>query len=47
MSTSLVIDTLIAEEMLCTRVANMVMLPDKELTTENEANIPIVRSLKG
>lgn len=46
MSTSLVIDTSAAEEMLPTRVTNTVLLPNGVLTTENEANMPMVSSLK-
>jgi len=47
MSTSLAIDTLAAEEILCTRVSNMVLLLYGALTIENEADRPMVSSLRG
>lgn len=47
MSTSLAINTLAAKEMLCTRVTSMVVLPDRALTTKNEADRPTIKSLKG
>ncbi len=46
-STSLAIGTSAAEEMLRTRVTNTIVLPDGALTTENEADRPMVSSLKG
>lgn len=47
MSTRLAISTLAAEEMLHTRVTNMIMLPDGALTIEKEANRAMVSSSKG
>lgn len=47
MSTSLVINTFAAEEMLCTRVTNMIVLQDGALTIEKEADRAMVNSLKG
>ena len=45
--TSLTIGTLAAEDMLRTRMNNMVLLPDGALTTENEVDMTMVSSLKG
>lgn len=47
MSTNLAIDTLATAKMLCTRVTNVILLQDGALTIENEANRPMVSSLKG
>lgn len=47
MSTSLAIDTSATEEMLCTRVTNMIVLPNGALATEKEADKPTIRSFKG
>lgn len=33
--------------MLCTRVTNPILLPYGALTTENEAGMPMINSLKG
>ena len=41
-STSLAVDTLVAKEMLCTRVTNMIVLLDGALTIEKEADRPMV-----
>jgi len=47
MSTSLVVDTLVAEEMLHARMTNTIVLPDGALITENEVDRPMVSNLKG
>lgn len=47
MFTKLAIDTLAAEEMLCTWVNNMIVLLDGALTIQNEANRSTVSSLRG
>ena len=47
MSTSVVIGTSAVEEMLHTRVTNTIVLPDGALIAENEADRPMVSSLKG
>jgi len=46
-STRLKIGTSAAEEMLHTRVTNMIVLPDGALITAKEADRPTVNSLKG
>lgn len=46
-STSLAIDTSTVEKMLCTRVTNVILLPNGALTIENVADRTMVRSLKG
>jgi len=46
-STRLAVGTSAAEEMLHTRVTKTIMLPDGALTTEQEVERPMVRSLKG
>lgn len=33
--------------MLCVKASNVIVLPDGELTSENEANRPTVSALKG
>lgn len=46
-STSLVAGTLASEEMLRTKMTNIIVLLDGEFMMENEADIPIINSLKG
>lgn len=46
-STNLAVDTSTAKEMLSARVTNMIVLLDGALTTEKEADRPMVSSLKG
>jgi len=46
-STSLDVGTSAAEEMLYPRMTNTIVLPDGTLVTKNEANRPMVSSLKG
>lgn len=47
MSTSLAVGTSAAEEMFHARVTNTIMLPNGTLITKNEADGPMVSSLKG
>lgn len=47
MSTILAIGASVVIEMLCTRVNNVILLPDGALTTENEVDMPMISSLKG
>ena len=46
-STSLAIGTLAADEMLCAKMTNAIVLSDGALIAENEADRPMVSSLKG
>ena len=47
MSTSLAVGTSAIEEILRTRVTNMIVLPDGALTIENKSDRPMVIILKG
>jgi len=47
MSNSLAINALVVEEMLRTRVTNMIVPLNGALTTEKESDRPMVSSLKG
>lgn len=47
MSTSLAVDTSATEEMFCTMVTKTIVLQDGALIMEQEADRPMVSSLKG
>ena len=47
MPTNVVVNPLVAREMLCARVTNTIMLVDGALTIEKEVDKPMVSSLKG
>ena len=46
-STSLIVGTFMAEEMMRAQMTNTIELPDGALVTENEADKPMVNGLKG
>lgn len=47
LSTSLTVGTIATEEMLCAHTTNTIVLPERALVTSNEADKPMVSTLKG